>query len=69
MILFLKGNTKRLPEMYRVYHMELSIISVFTYKSPIFLMEGKELYKTRDRKDLDSKVNFMVVSMVQVTLQ
>lgn len=31
--------------------------------SPVFLREGKELYKMRGRKDLDSKVNFMVVSI------
>lgn len=68
-IFFLRGNTKLPPEIYRIYHMEPCIISVFKYKSPIFLMEGKELYKTRDRKDLDTKVNFMVVSIVQVMLQ
>lgn len=55
---FLRGNTKLLPEIYRVYHMEPNIISVFKYKSLILLMEGKELCKMKDRKDLDSKVEF-----------
>lgn len=69
MILFLRGNTSLLPEMYRVYQIEASIISVLNIQVSYLPDGGQRAIQNENRKDLEAKTNFMEVSIVQVILQ